>query len=303
MIANHVTNNHLKKIIRDVANFISNSSEVPEDLLYDFINEVRVSNLIVPANIEGDYMNFKHLTLDDGSDIIGLFTDMGEFSKDSSDYNPISNHFEFYVDLVKTHGFKGIVINPEIDDFFMDLDLISKIRPFKKTEYSKGYDAGELKRLGESIKNESLVEFIRNGANLRNYDGLIEKIEESTILNVVTCVESFEEHAEEGIVHVLDVGGFNLSVIDKRFEKFVALFTDKSAIVDTCDMEECEYCYQVSDLVRVLEFVLYNDMDGAILNPGMDDYFIPRNVLLRLLDNGKMGNPKMGRAVEYAFIL
>ena len=304
LIANHVTNNHLKNVIKDVTNFMTNSSEIPPDMLFDLVNEMSVSNLIVPATIEGDFINFKHLTLEDGSEVIGLFTDFKEFSKLEKDYDPIANQFPFYVELVKSHGFKGIIINPKTHDFFMDMHLISKIPQVKK--YSgdvEGYSAEKIMEIGESLTNDSLVEFIRKDSNLREYDRLISEIEKSTLLNVVSNPESLDGYVKNGMISASDVGGFALSIVNNRFDRYVALFTSKSAITDTCDMSEATYYYQVCDLPKVLEFVLYNDMSGAILNPGLDDYFIPRNVLLRLLNGGDIYDDNLRLAVDYAFIL
>ena len=299
---NRVTNNHLKNVVKDVSNFMNNSTEVPDDMMVDLLAELMVSNLIMPAEVEGEFVHFKNLTLDEGVDVIGLFTDTDEFLKFTRDYTPLSNPFPFYVNMVKSNGLGGIIINPGSDDFFIDPKLISSISyPTRPKEKGEGLNGEELKWLSETLTNDALVAFIRERSNLRNYEEALPLIESSTLLNAVSNRDNIGVLAKDGIIKSEDVGGFGLSVVKSGFEKYVALFTSKSAIADTC--EENEYLYQVCNLDKVLEFVLANDMSGAVINPGLEEYFIPRNALLRLFLNANLYDSDLIHAVDYAFVL
>ena len=60
---------------------------------------------------------------------------------------------------------------------------------------------------------------------------------------------------------------------------------------------------QVCNLYETLKFVLNNDMDGIILNPDTDEYFIPRTVLLELMADDKLLDKNLSNAFDYAFTL
>lgn len=304
LITNHTTNNHLKKVMKDVSNFLNSGSEIPPDLLEDLQNELKVSNLIIPATIRGEFMSFNHMTLDDGHELLGVFTDIDEFLKFTDEFDPISNDFDFYLDLIHSHHLTGMVINPKSDDFFMDMTVLSKIHPFTQPEYDgEAYSPERLKEIADNLSNDSLVEFIRLKDNLRNYEGLESQLEKTHLLNAVSQQEDLDGFAQNGIINGEDVGGFALSILHNASERFLALFTSKEAISTTCDNDEISSYCQVCDLSRVFEFVLCNDMEGAIINPGIDDYFIPRSALICMLKNENLINPKLMLAVDYAFIV
>ena len=48
-----------------------------------------------------------------------------------------------------------------------------------------------------------------------------------------------------------------------------------------------------------------NDLDGIIINPALDDYYVPRNILLDIYCNHKdlIDNPKYRYGLHYAFII
>jgi hypothetical protein len=302
-----VSNKHLKSAMKDMSNFLETRNDVPADLFADFISELRVCYLFIPANIDGEYISFKNLKLDDGREVLPLFTDTSTFRRFIGDeeYDPIPNAFPYYAEMISQHGFKGAVINPETDDFLIDDNILCRISHVPKLDLDiKGYDGEKIRDIARNATNDSLVSFIRNPDNLRNYDDLVEEIENAVILDVVSSPESLEGLAKDGIISSADTGGFHLSVIDNNpREKFLALFTSVSAIEDTCDKQYSFYYYQMCDLSRVLEFGLANDVDGAIINPGLDDYFVPRNVLIYILLRGNLLNEKYNQAMNYAFTL
>ena len=57
---------------------------------------------------------------------------------------------------------------------------------------------------------------------------------------------------------------------------------------------------QVTNKYSVFHFLLSNDLDGIIINPGTDDYYVPRQVILRLL-NDDLVNTDFAEATRYAF--
>ena len=57
---------------------------------------------------------------------------------------------------------------------------------------------------------------------------------------------------------------------------------------------------QVTDKHKVFGLLMSGDLDGIIINPGTDECFVPRQVILRLL-NGSLFDDELGNASRYAF--
>ena len=105
-----VTNNHLKTLIGQASNFIFNNTPLPEDLAFVFVEELKVSNLILPVKFHDDAFKFPNVLGDNESLLIPLFTDNDEFSKKFSDeYEPFPNDLAFYVNLINDLDFDGKV--------------------------------------------------------------------------------------------------------------------------------------------------------------------------------------------------
>ena len=56
------------------------------------------------------------------------------------------------------------------------------------------------------------------------------------------------------------------------------------------------------DIVTVIQKAM-GRYDGIVINPGLQEYYIPRNTLLFWFDDEKMKNPDFSKAGEYAFRL
>ena len=44
-----------------------------------------------------------------------------------------------------------------------------------------------------------------------------------------------------------------------------------------------------------------NDLDGVIINPGTDEFYIERHVLLRIYEDKRLENPDLANSIDYAF--
>ena len=69
------------------------------------------------------------------------------------------------------------------------------------------------------------------------------------------------------------------------------------------DGDGMNHYYQVTLLDDLIEFILLSDMDGIIINPGLDDYLISREYLLQAYLGLTYDNPSFKNAADYAFIL
>lgn len=299
------SNKHLKSKIKEISNFTSTHNNPPEDLFDSFILELKVSRLYIPATAEGDEIVFEHLESDEGIMVLPLFTTPEEYDGDNE---LRSYEFDLYAEIIEDCDFAGAVINPNSDDIFIPKSTTEELRvkALPKVNEDEIYDAYELKDIASTIKNEALMDFICDESNFNNFDGLIDILADSVLLNVVSSSNDLSELSHDGIITALEVGGFNLSIKRTFQEKYGLLFTSLDKITDTCDTDAgLYYYYQITSFDKILEFILKNDLDGLILNPYLEDYYVPRNVLLDIYENHPeiMYNPKYMGGTFYAFTL
>ena len=288
------SNKHLKEKINEVGNFTKAHNNPPKDLYDSFLAELKVSKLYIPAIFEGEEINFEHLESDDGLKIIPVFTVPEEYEGD----NELRQfEFSFYAEIIADCGFDGVVINPESDEFFVPEKFTDglRVQPLPEFDEDEILDAQELKETASTVKNDELLEFICDESNFNNFDGLMEKLSGAVMLNVVSSREDLSQHARDGIINALEVGGFSLSIKSTPSERYGLLFTDADAIRKTCDTDAgLHYYYQVTSFDKILKYILEHE-----------DYHIPRNVLLDIYENHPeiMYNPKCMDGKFYAFIL
>lgn len=308
MQESYVTNNHLRIVLNEVGGYLEKGQEPPEDLFLEFTGELRVSNLLIPGIVEGDELISENLT-NDGFTVIPLYTDDDEYVKDkglNSEYEPIPNDIRYYVELINENNLDGIIINLASESFFIPSDLLNNITltpSFSINDNFDGYTPEKLKDIAENASNESLVNFIGNPSNESNFDGLMMELTKSILLNVIVDEENLGNYSSNGIIFQEDAGGFEVCNISNDDETFGMLFTSKNAILSTMDnnSEFYYYYYQITILSEFFDYVLRSDMWGVVINPGLDDYFIPRGFLLTF--SNIMDNPGFKQALDYAFLL
>ena len=69
---------------------------------------------------------------DDGNMTVPLFTDVGEskvFMERFGDYEPRIWFFMNIIDYLKNENFKGVIINPASDNFFIPAEIIEEVFP------------------------------------------------------------------------------------------------------------------------------------------------------------------------------
>lgn len=296
-------NSHLKTTLKEVNNFIATHNNPPEDLLENFVMELIVSNLFIPAVKGHNEITFEHMESEVGHQILPLFTDENEYGGTNE---LIANPISFYAEIILQCEFDGAVINPENESFFLSKDMMEGFLEDEEPDDGALPEPDELKRISQDIKNEKLLKFIRDESNFNRYDELVLILEDSVLLNVVASPEDLSQHAHDGILAALEVGGFNLSVKTSGREKYGLLFTSLDKILETYDRNsDVHHYYQIASMKNLIFYVLMNDMDGIIINPGLEEYYIPRNVLLDIYVNHKeiTHNPKFYHAMHYAFLL
>ncbi|WP_298502176.1 SseB family protein [uncultured Methanobrevibacter sp.] len=308
MQKSYVTNNHFRMVLNEMGDFLERGEEPPEELFADFINELKFSRLLIPGLFEGEDFISENIVLDDGATVIPLYTDDVEYIKDDNvddQYDPVPNDILDYVDILNNNGGDGVVINPATEGFTIPIDLLNNF-PLKsgitfKDNFNGGYSPEQLKNIAETTTNDSLVSFIRNPSNEDNFDGLMLELSKATLLNEFVSDEDFGIYATNGILLLDDVERCALSTISTEDAEFGILFTSKKAILDTVSVDDSNYyVYQITVLSEFIDFVLRQDMRGIIINPNLEEYFIPRYVLFNY--SSILDNPSFKNAINYAFL-
>lgn len=296
-------NTHLMTTIKGINNFLNTNNEPPQDLLENLVLELEVSKLYIPAIHEDDHIIFEHLESKEGIKILPLYSSKENYSGDNE---LTANGISYYADIILELDFEGAVIDPYDDSFFIPRDLMLNFKEKSSQLEDEVCDVYELKNISREVKNEELLKFIQNDSNFNNFTGFIDKLKDVILLNVVSSHNDLSQYAFDGVLVTLDVGGFDLSVKTSGVEKYGVLFTSLDAIKGTYDENSgLYYYYQIASLKNLFEYILMNDLDGIIINPALDDYYVPRNILLDIYCNHKdlIDNPKYRYGLHYAFII
>ena len=299
-----ITNNHFKMIINEVQGYLEKDEDIPQELFIDFVGELKYTNLLLAAVIDGDDLIFENLTSDE-STVLPLYTDDAKFMEgygEDSQYEPLANDIEYYVELISDQEFDGILINHETLDFFIGIDLLKNIPlgpDITIEDDFEGYDPKKLLNIAQNMTNDSLEKFIKSENN--QFEALMLELSKSTLLNVVASDEDLEKYAQDGIISVGDVSDYEVCTTNDGVDEYGILFTSIGAINDTKG-EGNFYC-QLTLLDDFIDFVLRSDMAGIIINPGLDDYLISREYLIEAFGGLSYSNPSFRRAIDYLFVI
>ncbi|MBQ8017235.1 MAG: SseB family protein [Methanobrevibacter sp.] len=288
-----ITNSHLKTIIGQASNFLLNGTALPEDLAFNFVEELKVSNLIIPANVHDEGINFPQVVGNNDLILLPLFTDNEEFSKKYTDeFEPLSNELAYYVNIINDLDFDGIIINSESDEFFIDKYLLNQITPFSRNNTGK-YDALKLKEIAENVSNDLLKDIIHKG----EYEGdVLGMLGDCILLNVV----SSNDVCEDGILYRHTARDFKFTTVKKGINEYGVLFTGIDEIKKSSYNQD-NYYFQITNYFEVFKYILMNDLDGVIVNPGLEEFYIERHVLIRIYEDERLENPDLANSIDYAF--
>lgn len=294
---------HLRTVIEDI---YSNDNKLTENLLSKLINEFRYSNLLIPAKSENGTLNFI-IYEEDESKFTPLFTDPDEFHKFFKDDDIIflENPFELYQNVLKTSDIEGYILNPASEKYLFSKEFILSIKNIPKTNFfsTDPYTKEELKELIDSIDNIQLEEFIKDRNNIGDYEGLFEKLANSTVLTLMLADSNLNSMAESGIISLRDYGPVAQMHTDRIGGVYATIFSgiDRFEYVST---KKFKYA-QIVNLATLVNFVLTEDMDGIVLNPESDNVLIPRSKLLQYsLGFEKFANDeKLSTSIFYIFTL
>lgn len=293
---------HLRVVIEDI---YSNNNELSEDLTLRLIHEFRYSNLYIPAKKEDFTLNFIIYEDDNGVKLTPLFTDPDEFNKffkSEKDIELMQNSFELYQNILKTSDIEGYILNPASEKYVFSKEFILSIKNIPKTNFysTNAYTIDELKQIRNS-KNEDLERFIENPLNVGNYEALFERLASSRLLTLMVSGVDLSAKARDGVISMMDSGPLAQMYTDNVGGVYATIFSSENKIREV-DTKQFKYS-QVVNLAMLVNFVLAEDMEGIVLNPGSDDVLIPRVTLLRYsLGFEKFANDeKLCDAIYYMF--
>lgn len=304
------TNNHFKNAIMEIREYLENNEEIPDVLFERFVNELKMSNLILPAVYDGELFTYQTLESDENGDVLlPVFTDIEEYEKHETneDLCPIPLEFEEYMELIEDDNIDLILVNMEGDsmplgrEFLLDIDYEVE----NVNEPEKPYTGEELRDIFNEISNPELIEYLKSEEYL-DLEKLYVELSNSRLINPLISETSRDDEAKDGIIEIDDDEGFSLAVIeDMNKNTFLTLFTDKKAMEKTEMIPELHYYGQISVLSAMFDFVLKNDLDGVVINMNSDDFLIPREAILHQASGIEIiaEDSRFFDAANYAFLL
>lgn len=306
-----IKNKHLKETIDFAKVYLDDDEDTPMELFFELVNELKVSNLIIPLAEDSEGVIFENVNFeDDGSTFIPLFTDIGEYeayiSKDS-EYEPVALEFSQYVDLVNENDLDGIIINLEGKYLPLERDFLKDIyidAESDEEDDGEAYTAEELKEILGNVRNDSLIELLTSDKEITS-DELFAELSNSTMLNLVVSDEPLDEFAENGIINSEDVDGFTLCNVEHGDILLGGIYTDMDSLMEVAESIDASCYVQITRLSELFDFVLRNDMDGVMINPNTLDCIIMRSDFLSQASGIEVvvENPKLRDSLDYAFKL
>ena len=273
----YIKHENLRKALEEVYF----TEQMDESAISRLKDELKHSCLIIAADFTEEGIGFKVLHEKEGKYGV-LFSDMDEFYKvfSNGECGCDSMDFGFYHMLVCENVFEGFIFNPASECVIMKRELFLEIDDLPEHEFSgKGaFTADELKNLKASMDNCDLEEFIENPQNLGKYDELFEKMSESTLLTLMLSPDDLREYADDGIISQLETGPLGFLYVDDVGGNYATVYTSESKISNI--RTAFNKYSQIVNFSQMANFVLNDDMDGIIINPGDENILLTRDVLL-----------------------
>lgn len=270
-------NRHLSDALSLYKSYLDDEKQVPEEVLMSVIGELKVSRLLAPIENDGEKFIIDQVEIDDLK-YLPLYTNTDEYEKHSDETLLLTFSFDDYRDIVLEDGLEGIVVNYENECIIFDCDFLKTIpddAPLNIEQKGEAYSAEELKEIFVSATNEELLRFLDEDYNPED---LFVKLSGSSLLNIVCSAQKPDDSKD--ILNASDMKDFDLYTISDADICLAPVFSDKDRIREFVKDEEL-VCYgQIARLSAVIDYVLENDLDGIIINPGSDEKYIHRDDLI-----------------------
>lgn len=266
---------YLRKVIEEVENQDNPSLESINRL----VNELKHSSLIMAGDFLLKGMNFPSISVEN-EDYGLLFTDMDEFYKvfSKNEFEAHENVFEFFKRLLDLTNLKGYIINIKSEAFMISEEMIELFGEMPECYFTtdEAYSTEELKQLKDEIDNEELEKFVENPNNIGKYEQLFEIMSSSTLLTLMLSKKDLK--SENGVIDLKKTGSVGFLYINENYGNYATIYTSL-AKMDYVNTKYNKYS-QLVNFSQMTNSVLYEDMDGIIINPDTDNVILTREVLL-----------------------
>ncbi len=298
-----VSHRHLREAI---AKMFEALDEGPDDAINRIGAELAHSCLIIAGDVIGDGIAIKSIDVQ-GERYGLLFTDMDEFAKVFPDYDVGShmNSIDVYLDMLADLDLDGFVINLKGERFILPAEGIEGFiaKPQNRYPSDDSYTSGELKKLRDSIDNSSLERFIENPKNLGRYEELFAKMSASTILALRLSSRNLDGLAKNGMISLDEDRPVGFLHSERIGGRYATVFTseERMASIDT----PFNRYLQIVNFSQMTFFILSEDMDGIVINPGEENIVITRDVLLEFspLLERTCNDSRLNSSVHHMFLL
>lgn len=310
MQISQIKNKHLSYLFDHAKLYLDDDEKIPDELLIHIFGELRVSNLIIPAVEDDEEFIFENVNFEeDSTSYLPLFTNLEEYDKhidDGSEFEPLSNDFDLYREIIEESSLDGIIINIEGINITLDKEFISQIpdtEPVAFSDEQPAYSKEELKELFNTVTNDDLVRLMHTKG--KDLEALMVELSNSYMINPIISDEPLDEISQNGIIRCSDAGGFNLFIIDEDPIRLAMIFTSRDEMLKFIDKSDSNCYGQITVLTELFDFILRNDIDGVVINPASENYYILREEIISQARGIELiaEDDRIRDALDYAFTI
>lgn len=259
------------------------------DLIYESLKEAK---FIVPFHSES-YITLRYESK--SNFIIPVFTNYSEYvegrellEKGGIEVSQIQiMDISNFIELTDNLFFKGILIDISSENYYVSTDLLNLIR---RENQSCSYTSQQLKQIMQITDNYDLVRHLKSERNTPDYvsDELITALSKSLLFSLVTSRTAIDDHLEDGVVDITHypehIDDISLIITKTDIGECFVLLTDREEIRnsknDIISQNPNTHIYsKIANLSHICDFILNANLDGLIINPSSDFYFLSSEAL------------------------
>ena len=269
-----------------------------EDDLELLFKELEFSTLLLPTKMENGQVIYPTIDFD-GKKFIPVFTDFYEYDKVDfiGDFILISNTFDFYLDFLGD-AYDGIVIDVKGTNLPipMEFKYAAELNPILNQEIHF-HTMDEVKQIRSQVNNCELEEFLEDESNFGDIEKLLNILDKSDVFCLCLSAEDLSTDSNDGIIHIdrsLPKATYNTAS-----QSYVLIYSSESEI-----KPKNNPINSYSQLISFPSFarqILFDDLDGIILNENSQNITISRKFLFDYMDN--LESPELNSYDNFVFKL
>ena len=284
----NVRNNHLLDIIHQIQN--SEGEYIDEELIDLLCNELKLSTFISPACNAG---LLRMPAVNDDSTVLPVFTSLNECNVEfeGNQFEFVSWNFQIFENLIDDFDdIAGIIVNPNIDNFFIPWDIIDMVLDMLPNlseidDLKTDFTNEELHEIFES-ENIELDSYL-NDFDGNDFEGLIDELSKVNLYVFIATKENILNRVKDGIINPLDVNSHGIFTANYQGLEAPYLFSASKymSAVQRFHEKQGWYIFALpTNLILMTEYVLNLDLDFLFLNPNDQEIKIPRDILSENID-------------------